>query len=270
MQEFIITFREFLEASLVVGIIYGYLKKSNNTHYIKYVNKGIFLGAIGSIFGALLFHSVLGGFTGVKEQIFEGTTMAVGAVLMLFFIIWMSANQNIREKLSLSVDGTIQRGGNLALMLLVFFSILREGVETTIFLNSIALDQNSFSFMFSSLGVAAGVTVGYLVYKGAKYIKLRYIFAISSFIFVFFAAGLLAHSVHEFQEAGILPIFIEQVWDTNHILSEESMSGSFFKALFGYNANPSLLEVFLYVSTIVLIFVYNFYTNYINGGKKRI
>lgn len=268
MQEFIITFRDFLEASLVVGIIYGYLKKSNNTHYIKYVNRGILFGVIGSILGAIMFHKVLGGFTGVKEQIFEGVTMAGGAVLMLFFIIWMSANQNIKEKLSLSVDSSIQKGGNMALLLLVFFSILREGVETTIFLNSVALNQNGFSFLFSSLGAAAGVGVGYLVYKGARYIKLRYIFAISSFVFVFFAAGLLAHSVYEFQEAGVLPVFIEQVWDINHILSEESISGSFLKALFGYNANPSLLEVFFYISTIVFIFAYNIY--YRNLEKRKI
>ena len=256
MQEFIITFREFLEASLVVGIIYGYLIKSGAKRYIKDVNKGIVLGVAGSILGAILFHKFLGGFTGTKEQIFEGSTMALGAVLMLFFIVWMANNKNIKEKFSLDIDNSIQKGGSLALMLLVFFSILREGVETIIFLNSISFNQNSFSLFYAVLGVVAGIATGYLVYKGARYIKLRYIFAVSSVMFVFFAAGLLAHSVHEFQEAGLLPVFVEEIWNMNHILDENSLAGSFMKTLFGYNANPSLMELFLYLITLFGMFGY--------------
>lgn len=256
MQEFIVIFREFLEASLVVGIIYGYLIKSGATKYIKDVNRSIFLGVMGSILGAVLFHKFLGGFTGAKEQIFEGFTMVVGAVLMLFFIVWMANNKNIKEKFSLDIDNSIQKDGSLALMLLVFFSILREGVETIIFLNSISFNQNSFSLFYAVLGVVAGIWTGYLVYKGAKYIKLRYIFAISSAMFVFFAAGLIAHSVHEFQEAGLLPVFVEEIWNTNHILDENSLAGSFMKTLFGYNANPSLTELFLYLLTLVGMFGY--------------
>lgn len=256
MQEFIITFREFLEASLVVGIIYGYLIKNGAKKYIKDANKGIVLGVAGSVLGAILFHKFLGGFTGAKEQIFEGSTMALGAVLMLFFIVWMANNKNIKEKFSLDIDNSIQKGGSLALMLLVFFSILREGVETIIFLNSISFNQNSFSLFYAVLGVVAGIATGYLVYKGARYIKLRYIFAVSSVMFVFFAAGLLAHSVHEFQEAGLLPVFVEEIWNINHILDENSLTGSFMKTLFGYNANPSLMELFLYLITLFGMFGY--------------
>ena len=63
-----------------------------------------------------------------------------------------------------------------------------------------------------------------------------------------FAAGLLAHGVHEFQEAGLLPMTVEHVWDTNSAISEDSRAGQLFAALFGYNGNPSLLELLAWAS----------------------
>jgi high-affinity iron transporter len=67
-----------------------------------------------------------------------------------------------------------------------------------------------------------------------------------------FAAGLLAHGIHEFHEAGLIPPIIDHVWDINHIIPEQSTFGRFLTALFGYNGNPSLLEVIAYVSFVVL------------------
>ena len=68
----------------------------------------------------------------------------------------------------------------------------------------------------------------------------------TSLVLIFFAAGLLAYGIHEFIEAGIIPPLVEHVWDINHILSEKSTFGLFLKAILGYNANPSLIEVIVY------------------------
>ena len=56
-----------------------------------------------------------------------------------------------------------------------------------------------------------------------------------------------AHGIHELEEAAILPIIIEHVWDINPILNEKGALGSFLQALLGYNGNPSLLEAAAYV-----------------------
>jgi len=80
---------------------------------------------------------------------------------------------------------------------------------------------------------------------------------------VLFAAGLVAHGVHEFQEAAVIPYVVEEVWDINPavaaggvypLMHENGLIGSFLKGLFGYNGNPSLLEVLFYVSYLALIF----------------
>jgi len=70
-----------------------------------------------------------------------------------------------------------------------------------------------------------------------------------------FAAGLVARGIHEFNEAGLLPAVVENIWDTNHILNEGSTTGSVFVALFGYNGNPSLTEVIVYFCYLLLVWV---------------
>jgi high-affinity iron transporter len=77
---------------------------------------------------------------------------------------------------------------------------------------------------------------------------------VTGFLLILFAAGLVAHGVHEFNEAGVIPSVVEHVWDVNPILDENAMLGSMLVALFGYNGNPSLTEVLAYFAYFVAIF----------------
>ena len=89
IANFIITFRETLEAALIVGIILGYLVRTKQTKYNKTVYMGVVTGIIASIIGAFLFVRLAGGFEGKAEQIFEGITMLFGAFLLTTMILWM-------------------------------------------------------------------------------------------------------------------------------------------------------------------------------------
>ena len=88
--------------------------------------------------------------------------------------------------------------------------------------------------------------------------NLARFFQITSIILVIFAAGLVAHGVHEFNEAGLIPPIIEHLWDINHILDEKSTLGELLKTLVGYNGNPSLSEVIAYLLYFVIISVAGF------------
>jgi high-affinity iron transporter len=96
------------------------------------------------------------------------------------------------------------------------------------------------------IGLVVAIAVGYLGYRGSRFINLRVFFNVTGVLLIFFAAGLLAHGIHEFQEAGLFPILQDEVWNTNGVLNEKAGLGSFLKALFGYNGNPKLLEVLFY------------------------
>ena len=91
------------------------------------------------------------------------------------------------------------------------------------------------------------------MFAAGKRLDVRAFFRVTSVLLILFAAGLLAYGVHELQEAAILPILVEHLWDVNHILDERGAVGTFLKALFGYNGNPSLLEVIAYGVYFIVI-----------------
>ena len=95
MAEFIIVFREVLEASLIIGILYTFLNKTNQQDAIKQLWKGVYLALIASVVGSVLFQKLLGGFTGQAEKLFEGIIMIVAAAVLGTMIIWMAKNKNI-------------------------------------------------------------------------------------------------------------------------------------------------------------------------------
>ncbi len=256
MEEFIITFRESLEVSLVVGIILGYLWKTKMFFLKKYVYIGIFLGLIGSISVAIGFYIFIGGFRGISEVVFEGATMVLTGGMIAYIVILMSGKNSVSAEIRRKVALNFSSYNRLGLVFLVFILILREGVETTLFLSSLLSSQSGISIFSGLAGVFLGLLVGYSVFKGYEGLKLRYVFALSSFFLSFFAVGLFARGVHEFQEIGYLPTFVEQVWNTNFIIAQNSFVGKFLNSLISYNATPSLTEVFVYIGSLMLIFTF--------------
>jgi high-affinity iron transporter len=268
-ESFLITSRETLEVSLVVGIVFSYLYKTKQQNYNKIVYWGIFAGILASIFFAVFFHVIAGGFEGTLEQVFEGTTMILAAILISTMILWMLKQkkviQGIEQKVEKYVNQSkLTKAGIYGLFFLVLISVLREGVETVLFLNAISF-TSGINFIGGILGVLIAMGVGYLFFTKAKKLNLSKVFNISSILLILFAAGLIAHGVHEFEEAGIINPIIYPVWDINPAvnvdgtypaLHEKGSVGSFFKGLFGYNGNPSLVEVISYISYLILIYLF--------------
>jgi high-affinity iron transporter len=254
LESFLITSRETLEAALVVGIVLAYLNKTNNKQYKQSVYYGIIAAIIGSIITAVAFTHFAGGFEGKAEEIFEGITMLVGAVLLTTMILWMMKQRHITKELEGKVAKHLTKTKPLfshaGIFLLVFVAILREGVETVIFLNA-AKYAGSVSLLGGVLGIITAIIIGALFFFSVRRINLKYLFRISSVLLIFFAAGLVAHSIHEFEEAGVVNGIITPLYDMNHVIHDDSMLGELLSGLFGYNANPSLLEVIGYVAYLV-------------------
>jgi high-affinity iron transporter len=258
--EFIITFRETFEAALVIGIMYSYLENTGNKEKKKYVNYGTVLGILLSIIGAVLFQYVLGGFEGIVEEIFEGILMLFGSLMITTLIIWFHRKSKTGSSLTQQLDNSIQKSENFGLFLLAFVSILREGIEVILFLGATALTTDGTSIIGALLGIIFALILGLLVYKGTIKLNIKKFFQYTAIFLIFVAAGLLAYGVHELQEVGIIPIIIEHVYDINHILDENGTFGSLLKGLFGYNGNPSLLEIIVYVLYIGSVFGIFFYS----------
>jgi high-affinity iron transporter len=255
LTSFLISFRESLEAALIVGILLGYLLRTKQQRYNNLVYLSIAAGITASIAFAFAFNYLAGGFAGAPEQVFEGTTMILAAVLLTFMILWMMKQRHIALHMHRRMQEKIDAGKTFGLFMIGFVAIIREGVETFIFLDAARFAGGPTSTLGAFLGVFAAILLGYLVFIGTMKIGVKKFFNVTSLLLIFFAAGLAAQGTHEFQEAGMLPLLENQAWDIGHVLSTGSYFGSVMKGLFGYNSSPSVLEVIAYASYFGFVYL---------------
>jgi high-affinity iron transporter len=253
IASFLIAFRETLEAALVVGIVLGYLARIGQSRYNRLVYLGIAGGVLASVAGAWLFVTLTGGFEGRAEQIFEGLTMLVGALLLTTMILWMMGQRHIAAELERKVASELAAANQFGLVSLAFVAVLREGVETVIFLRATTLASAGNSLLGALAGIVAAALLGYFMFASSLRVNVKALFNLTSLVLILFAAGLLAHGVGEFQEAGLLPAVVEHVWDLSAVLGTGGFLGGMLHALFGYNPSPSLLEVLSYVGYLAVV-----------------
>ena len=258
VASFLITFREALEAALIIGIIAAYLSKLNRGDLNRYLYLGAGVAILGSIFLGWIFTMIYGGLSGRAEELFEGLAALTAAAVLTYMIFWMGRNaRKIKGELQERVEVSISRGQVFGIAALAFIAVFREGVETVLFLGTLALQDPTGLLMGLGLGLAAVIVLALLAYKGIYRLNIRIFFKWTSLLLLIFAAGLVAYGVHELNEAGIIPAIIEHLWDINPaqnpdgsypLLHEKGAIGSIFKSLLGYNGNPSLSELLAYIT----------------------
>ena len=266
---FFLSFREGLEAILVIIIILLYLKNTKQKYYRKYVLIGAMAAVLFSILFAIIFSIIFGGFTGIIEEIFEGFTFIISGFLIITLILWMSnEGPNIKKKLENKVEESIKAQKSISIIFLTFIIIIREGIELVLLLtgaSSIGSLDPFILILGSIIGLFSSILIGILIFYGVKSINLTTFFKITNIILILFSAGLITYGIHELIEAGLVNPIISELWNIKGILPESfpdsnpltpewlEIIGSLLRSLFGYNANPSLLEVILYPSIITII-----------------
>lgn len=252
---FLLSLREGLEAALIIGVLLGTLNKLGQPEYRKTVWLGAVLAMIISVLAGLGLNILGASFEGRAEEIFEGVAMLSAAAILTWVILWMGRqSQDIKERLKSNIKLAVSNRNRLALFALSFLAVIREGIELAFFLGAVSLDADGREVLIGAgLGLAAVGVIGVLLFRSLVQLDLARFFRVTSFILVFFAAGLVAHGVHEFNEVGLIPPIIEHLWDINHILNEKSTLGELLKTLVGYNGNPSLSEVIAYLLYFVII-----------------
>ena len=255
LASFLITLREGLEAALIVGIVLSVLRKLGQTDRKRPVWWGVGAAVLVSAAAGWLLNLLGIAFEGRGEQIFEGIAMLLAAGVLTWMIFWMQRQgRQVQAELEHDVRRAVMAGSAWALFSLAFVAVVREGIETALFLTAAAFSSTpALTLVGGLLGLVLAVVLGWLILAAGKRLDLRVFFRGTSVLLLLFAAGLFAHGVHELQEAGVLPILVEHVYDINSILDENGTLGTFLKALLGYNGNPSLLEMLSYLGYLAVI-----------------
>ena len=260
----LITFRETLEAALVISVMLAFLNRTRQQAYKRYVWWGVLAGILASFGFAFVFNVYLGGFSGRTEEIFEGLMMFLAAALLTFMIFWMMRQQQVVSGLEGRVAQEIEESHIFGLFLLALTAVLREGVETVIFLKAATFLTGGFHAWGALMGIGGALVIAALFFLEIRRVRIKQFFQITSLILIFFAAGLVAHGIHELQEARLLPVLVKHLYDMNWIINEKSILGEMLKSLFGYNGNPSLLEVVGYLGYLALALV-----SFLKMGKVK-
>ncbi len=249
MPAFLLAFREGLEAALILGIALSVLHRVGQRRQTQIVWLGAGLAALTSLgLGAGLYALGLG-FEGKAEEVFEGIAMLLAAGLLTWMIFWMARRGKfIQTEVEQGVHEAALGGGRWALFSLTFVAVLREGTELALFLSAAAFTATAGTTLVGGLlGLMAAGLAGWLLFATTARLNVGAFFRVTGILLIFFAAGLVAHGIHELNEAGIIPVVIESVWNVNPILDEKSGVGQILTGLLGYNGNPSLTEVVSYV-----------------------
>lgn len=252
---FFLSLREGLEAALIIGVLLGALQKLDRNELKVTIWLGSGVATVLSIAVGWTFNLVGASFEGRAEEIFEGIAMLLAAGILTWTVLWMRAQAgSISAKIESDTQAAVMKNSKMALFSLAFLSVFREGLELALFLTAASMSANGTQVLIgTALGLGAVVVIAVLLFRSLIRLDLAKFFKITSIILIIFAAGLVAHGVHEFNEAGIIPAVIEHVWDFNHILDENSPIGLLLKVLVGYNGNPSLTEVISYLVYLTAI-----------------
>jgi high-affinity iron transporter len=255
--------REGVEAALIISIILAYLARTGNQRHAGPIWLGAG-GAIGlSIVVGLVLFTTIGGLESPAEQIFEGIAMLTAAAVVTWMLFWMRRTAaSIKGSLHAGVDRALVDGGIFGLAVLAFTAVIREGIETALFLMGQATaagSQASSTLVGALLGLVIAVGIGYGFYRGARVINLRTFFTWTGIALIFIAAGLLGHAIHELVEIGWITIGTGIAFDISAILPHEpdagplGIVGSILRALVGYTSTPEWITLVAWLAYVVVV-----------------
>ena len=248
----LLTLREGTEMALVVGIVLAYIGQIGARHARRWVWFGVALASLVSLGFLGVLNALDREFEGATEQLFEGTTMLLAAAFLTWMILWMSRNaRSLKGELQRGVTAALESGGAAwGVFLLVFFAVVREGVELALLLFAA---PGEGKLLGTVVGLAGAVAIGVLIYAFGRRVDLRTFFRITTILLVIFAAGLVSHAAHEFAEAGLLAgVEGPVLWSTKELLPEDEGLGAVLRSLFGYADSPHAIEVIAYIGYFVV------------------
>jgi high-affinity iron transporter len=258
----LVTFREALEASLIVTIVSAYLRKIGRTELNRYLIAGSLVAVLASLGLGWAIQLVYGELEGATAQVFEGTAALTAAVVLTYMIFWMGRNaRKIRHEIEQKVDVAVSRGQTYGIFALAFVAVVREGIETVLFLTGLFFLDPSGTAIGITLGIGAVSILVLVLLKGTYKLDIRRFFKYSSILLVILAAGLAGYGVHELivaaESSGAqLGILSQEAFNINNVFHERGDFGSILRALVGYDGNPEWLRVFVYLTYWTIVGAY--------------
>jgi high-affinity iron transporter len=254
-QVMFIVWRESVEALLVVGILYAWLKNgdADARRGLPYLWGGVVFGVLAAVaLGAALvgFTEVL---SGDAQDYFQTAMVLVACVLIVQMVLWMKQHgRTLKREMEASLEVSARDANWWGVTVLVALAIAREGSETVIFLYGLGFGQSGHVEASQYLAVAIGLALAFLTFYvlqlGGKLFSWRHFFRITEIMLLFLGAGLFQTGVDKLIDKEILPTLIDRMWNSSALLDDSSTFGSLVATLTGYRAHPALMNLIAYAA----------------------
>jgi high-affinity iron transporter len=246
LATFVIGLREGLEASLIVGIIASFLAKQGRRDALRQVWSGVGI-AVAICLAVGVGLKLASQDLPQRQQ--EGLETVIGAAavaMVTYMVVWMKRHsRDLKGQLESAAGSALVTGSATALVAMAFLAVLREGLETAVFLLAAfnASTSSSDAAIGAALGIAVAVGLGYGIYRGGVHINLSKFFRATGLVLVLVAGGLVVTALHTAHEAGWLQAGQRGTFDLSWLVAPGSVRSSLLTGMLGLQPRPVAIEV---------------------------
>ena len=246
LPTFVIGLREGVEASLIVGIIAAFLNQRGGTRMLRWVWIGVITAVVLCAGAAVALQIVNSNLPQRQQEQLETVVALIAVAMVTWMIVWMARNaRTLKAHLEQQADAAMADGSGFALVVMAFLAVLREGLETAVFL--LAAFQASTNRAAASagalLGILVAVAIGYGIYRGGVRINLGRFFTATGLVLVLVAAGLVSFAFHTGHEAGWINFGQERALDLSWLIRPGTVQSALFTGVLGIQPKPTVIEV---------------------------
>jgi len=270
ISSLVIVFREMLEMSLVLGVLFAATNGMQKTQ--RWIVFGAGIGLLGACFVAFFMEELENAMTGNGEFLFNAVVLSLASLLIAWTVLWMSQHGREMTMRMKQVGKSVAEGElpKTALMMVSLAAVLREGSEAVFFLFGFLQAGHDASSMFAGglMGVVLGGLTGYLLYRGLVWIPTKQLFLVTGWLLMLLAAGMASQAAWNLVVIEMLPPIVDSLWNSSAWLSQESLVGEFLHVLIGYDENPSGMQFLVFVIALIAMVTVNHHLKSGHGEAK--
>lgn len=252
----IIIFREVLEIAMILGVVLAATRGLPARSL--WIGLGFAAGGAGAGLVALFAQTISQAASGMGQELFNALILFTAALVIGWTAIWMRshAREFVSELRQTGQDVITGKLPGLSLSLIIGLALLREGSEIVLFIYGMILShQTPASILAGSIaGLVLGTIAGAMLYMGLIKMSAKHMLTVTGWLLILLVAGLSSQGAGYLIAAGYFSQFAQPVWNTSWLLSQDSILGKALHSLIGYSDQPSFLELFFYVATLLGLF----------------
>lgn len=249
-----IVWRESVEALLVVGILYAWLRQSpEGRKGLPWLWGGVMCGMALAGMLALVLLGISTWLTSEGQEWFQAIMAVAACVLVVQMVYWMRQHgRTLKKELEGGADRHLERSNWWGLLLLVAIAVAREGSETVVFLyGTVAAGASGAAAWKLALagifGFIAALCSFWLLQLGGKFITWRRFFQLTEILLLLLASSLLVTGMDHLISLEVLPTLMDPIWDSSDLLSTDGGLGRILADFAGYRAFPALSQLLIWL-----------------------